>query len=143
MNVRTPAQARFVDVLTGIQRALARDLTERFGEEDATLDQWRALAALVDADTGLSMGELGEAIQLPAASLTRLVDGLADAALAYRRPSAEDGRRVSVQVSALGRRKLARLDAIAAAHMASFDAPTRAAVRATQAALTDLAATLG
>ena len=120
-KTRAAAPDRLVDVLTSVQRTLARDLAERFGEADATVDQWRALAALIDAPDGLSMGELGERVQLPAASLTRLVDTLADAALVYRRPAADDGRRVEVQVAALGRRKLTQLDAIAAAQLASLD----------------------
>ena len=121
-TTRTATPSRLLDALTGIQRVLARDLAERFGEADATVDQWRALAALADAPEGLSMGELGERVQLPAASLTRLIDTLADAALVYRRPAADDGRRVEVQVAALGRRKLAQLDAIAAAQLSTLDA---------------------
>ena len=108
-------RAGLVDLLTRAQRALSRDLGAALEEEDATVEQWRVLRALADADD-MSMGELAAVVEIPHPTLTRLVDGLVDSACLYRSHSTRDRRRVSVHVSDLGRDKLKRLDALAEAH---------------------------
>ena len=115
MSLPLPTGAPLVDVLTVAQRVLVQDLGERLADEDATVDQWRALRA-IGAAQGVSMGELGETLQIPAPSLTRLVDSLVDRASVYRRQSEVDRRRVDVHLSQSGRAALARLEAIARAH---------------------------
>lgn len=117
-EVETP---HLVDALTSVQRMLARDLATRFEDERSTLEQWRVMRALADAP-GLSMGEIAAALEIPQPTLTRVVDSLVDSALLYRTQSAEDRRKVSVHLSTLGRPKLARLDALAAAHERSLAA---------------------
>lgn len=116
---REVGTTNLVDALTCVQRMLARDLANRFEDERATLDQWRVMRALADAP-GLSMGEIAAALEIPQPTLTRVVDSLVDSALLYRTQSAEDRRKVSVHLSTLGRPKLARLDALAAAHERSL-----------------------
>jgi DNA-binding MarR family transcriptional regulator len=110
-----------VDVLTSVQRMLARDLTTRFEDEKATIEQWRVMWALANTP-GLSMGEIAAALEIPQPTLTRVVDSLVDSALLYRTQSADDRRKVSMYLSTLGRRKLARLDALADAHERSLRA---------------------
>jgi len=110
-----------VDALTSVQRMLARDLGARFEDESATLEQWRVMRALANTP-GLSMGEIATALEIPQPTLTRVVDSLVDSALLYRTQSAEDRRKVSVHLSTLGGRKLAKLDAIADAHERSLTA---------------------
>jgi DNA-binding MarR family transcriptional regulator len=104
-----------VDLLTRIQRFLARDLGTLLEEEGTSVDQWRVLRAL-DAAEGISMGELAVALEIPHPTVTRLVDSLVDSAHLYRVHSSEDRRRVSVHLSELGRQKLDRLEALARAH---------------------------
>jgi DNA-binding MarR family transcriptional regulator len=48
------------------------------------------------------MRELVSVLRVPAPTLTRLVDGAVDAALAYRLPDPEDGRKVVVHLSEPG-----------------------------------------
>ena len=111
--------AELVDLLTRTQRALARDLGAVLEEEGATVEQWRVLRALADADD-MSMGELAAVVEIPHPTLTRLVDALVDSAHLYRSHSTRDRRRVSVHVSDLGRDKLKRLEALAEAHKQSL-----------------------
>jgi DNA-binding MarR family transcriptional regulator len=104
-----------VELLTVTQRRVARGVAAVLAEDGATLDGYRLLRSLAAAP-GRSMGELVAALHLPAPTLTRLVDGAVDAALAYRLPDPDDGRKVVVHLSEPGRIRLARLEALVAAH---------------------------
>ncbi len=104
-----------VDRLTLLQRQAARGLATVLSEDGCTLDQWRVLRALADGH-GRPMGDLADAVQIPAATLTRVADGLADAGLVYRRQPDDDRRRVRVHLSRLGRSRLAGLEALVEAH---------------------------
>ena len=104
-----------VELLTVTQRRLARGLGAMLAEDGATLEGYRLLRSL-SGPVGRSMGELVAALHLPAPSLTRLVDAAVDAALAYRLPDPDDGRKVVVHISELGRTRLVRLEALVRAH---------------------------
>lgn len=104
-----------VELLTVTQRRVARGVGAMLAEDGATLDSYRLLRSLAGS-SGRSMGELVGALHLPAPTLTRLVDGAVDAALAYRLPDPSDGRKVVVHLSGPGRARLARLEALVAAH---------------------------
>jgi DNA-binding MarR family transcriptional regulator len=108
-----------VELLTVTQRRLARGLAAVLAEDDATLEGYRLLRSLAGAG-GRSMGELVAALHLPAPTLTRLVDGAVDAALAYRLPDPGDGRKVVVHLSERGRDRLSRLEAMVRAHEAAL-----------------------
>lgn len=124
-GTRTPGRApsledsglrpSLVDRLTVLQRQAARGLAAVLSEDGCTLDQWRVLRALADGQ-GRPMGDLADAVQIPAATLTRVADGLADAGLVYRRQPDDDRRRVRVHLSRLGRSRLAGLEALVEAH---------------------------
>jgi DNA-binding MarR family transcriptional regulator len=121
-----------VELLTVTQRRVARGVAAVLAEDGATLDGYRLLRSL-DGAAGRSMGELAAALHLPAPTLTRLVDGAVDAALAYRLPDPRDGRKVVVHLSEVGRVRLARLEALVGAHEAvlasSLDADLADALR--------------
>lgn len=109
---------RLVDTLSSALRALSRPLAETLDrEENVSLDQWRTLRALSTSE-GRTMGELSERLQIPAPSVTRIVDGLVDRALVFRHGSATDRRRVEVLLSEAGAVLLSRLEDIAVAHEA-------------------------
>jgi len=107
-----------VELLTVTQRRVARGVTAALAEDGATLDSYRLLRSLAVA--GRSMGELVATLHLPAPTLTRLVDGAVDAALAYRLPDPADGRKVVVHLSEAGRIRLERLEALVRAHEAAL-----------------------
>ena len=130
---------RLVDTLSVALRLISRPLQETLErEEDISLDQWRALRSL-SASEGRTMGELSERLQIPAASLTRIVDGLVDRALVFRHGSAVDRRRVEVLLSEAGGALLARLEDIALAHEAQYRATTGLSVDDLIAALSSVA----
>ena len=104
-----------VELLTVTQRRVAREVGAVRAEDGATLDGYRLLRSLAGSG-GRSMGELVAALHLPPPTLTRLVDGAVDAALAYRLPDPQDGRKVVVHLSEPGQIRLARLEAMVQAH---------------------------
>lgn len=104
-----------VEALTVAQRLAARGLASVLAEDGCTLDQWRVLRALDDGE-GHLMGELAETLLIAQPTLTRIVDGLVDDALVYRRQSPGDRRRVAVHLARQGQVRLRRLEAMVAAH---------------------------
>ena len=136
--VRVPVD--LVELLTVTQRRVARGVAAVLAEDGATLDGYRLLRSLTGA-SGRSMGELVAALHLPAPTLTRLVDGAVDAALAYRLPDPDDGRKVVVHLSEPGRARLSRLEALVRAHESALATSLGAdRVAALARALGDLAA---
>ena len=132
---------RLVDTLSVALRMISRPLQETLErEEDVSLDQWRTLRSL-SAIEGHTMGELSERLQIPAASVTRIVDGLVDRALVFRHGSTVDRRRVEVLLSEAGGALLVRLEDIAIAHEAQYRATTGLSVDDLIAALSAAAST--
>jgi DNA-binding MarR family transcriptional regulator len=132
-----------LELLTVTQRRVARGVAAVLAEDGATLDGYRLLRSLAGTG-GRSMSELVAALHLPAPTLTRLVDGAVDAALAYRLPDPRDGRKVVVHLSEPGRIRLTRLEALVAAHEAALAASLGGdRVAALVRALADLAAAEG
>jgi DNA-binding MarR family transcriptional regulator len=128
-----------VELLTVTQRRVARGVATALAEDGATLDTYRLLRSLAGSG-GRSMGQLVAALHLPAPTLTRLVDGAVDAALAYRLPDPADGRKVVVHLSDIGRARLTRLEALVRAHESALATSLgRDRVSALVRALTDLA----
>jgi DNA-binding MarR family transcriptional regulator len=109
------AATSVVERLTRAQRYAAQGLSRQLAEDGCTLDQWRVLRVLADGE-GHLMGEVAAGLLLAQPTLTRVVDGLVDRGLVYRRVSDADGRKVAVHLSRQGRLRLVRLDAIVTAH---------------------------
>ena len=128
-----------VELLTVTQRRVAREVGAVLAEDGTTLDGYRLLRSLAGPG-GRSMGELVAALHLPPPTLTRLVDGAVDAALAYRLPDPQDGRKVVVHLSEPGQVRLARQEAMVRAHEEALARSLgRERVAALARALADLA----
>ena len=67
-----------------------------------SLEQWRVLSLLSDG-TGHTMSDIARHVMLPAATMTRVIDRLAEAKLVHRRGDLGDRRRVLVFLSSRGR----------------------------------------
>jgi DNA-binding MarR family transcriptional regulator len=127
-----------VELLTVTQRRLAAGVGAVLAEDGATLDGYRLLRAL--APGGRSMGELAAALQLPAPTLTRLVDAAVDTGNAYRLPDPGDGRKIVVHLAEAGRGRLTRLESLVRAHESALaDTLGSGRVEALVRALLDLA----
>lgn len=85
------------------ESALRRHLVAALDAAGISFEQWQVLAALLERP-GLPMTELADAAVLPAATLTRHVDRLAQRALVIRRIDPHDRRRAVVALSAQGER---------------------------------------
>lgn len=109
-------EPRLFDLLTVAHRVIGRSLQAQLeSEEGVTVDQWRTLRTL-SSDTGRTMGELVERLQIPAASLTRLVDGLVDRSLVFRHAGPVDRRRIEVFLSGSGSALQVRLEELVRVH---------------------------
>lgn len=97
-------------------RRLERDLNSALAEDGLRVDLWRILFTLSQSP-GALMGELSDSLAIPAASLTRLVDELADTGLVFRRPAPDDRRKAGVYLSRLGHERLARASAVIGSRM--------------------------
>ncbi|WP_328602686.1 MarR family winged helix-turn-helix transcriptional regulator [Nocardia terrae] len=75
----------------------------RFG---LSAGRYRLLAALEDAEGELSPSRLAAILGVTRATVTGLIDGLEQQGLVCRRASAEDGRAVTVVLTARGAQKL-------------------------------------
>ena len=82
----------------------------------ADMSMAKLLAAASKERVEVVTAQRTEALQIAQPTLTRVVESMVDAAWIYRRPSAEDRRRVAVHLSRQGRVRLSRLDAIVKAH---------------------------
>jgi DNA-binding MarR family transcriptional regulator len=132
-----------IELLTVTQLRVARGVAGVLAEDGATLDGYRLLRSLAGVG-GRSMGELVGLLHLPPPTLTRLVDGAVDGALAYRLPDPDDGRKVVVHLSEVGRTRLRRLEALVEAHESALASSLGAErVGALARALADLAAADG
>jgi DNA-binding MarR family transcriptional regulator len=112
-------RADLVELLTATSRRVSRDAAAALAEDGGTLEGYRVLRRLAAAP-GRTMGQLVAELHLPGPTATRVVDGLVDAALAYRLPDPDDRRRVVVHPSALGRTRLARWEGLVAAQEAAL-----------------------
>jgi DNA-binding MarR family transcriptional regulator len=107
-------RADLVELLTATSRRVSRAVAAALAEDGGTLVGYRVLRFLAAAPS-CTMGRLVAGLHLPGPTATRVVDGLVDAALAYRLPDPEDRRRVVVHPSALGHTRLARWEGLVAA----------------------------
>lgn len=103
--------ASLFEELTVLQRTVARRVAESLADDGLTIDQWRLLRCLTSG-SGRRVGELAAEVVLPLPSMTRLVDGLAELGLVYRRPADDDRRSVELHLSRQGRVRLMRADAL-------------------------------
>ncbi len=106
--------------LSAAERAVNQLLSAALAAEQATVEQWRILAALSDGH-GHSMGDLATAVLMPHPTLTKAVDRLVDDALVYRRQDDLDRRRVAVFLSDRGRAVYRRLDEVVAGHQRAVE----------------------
>jgi DNA-binding MarR family transcriptional regulator len=99
-------------------RAVERSLNAVLAEEGLRTDVWRIMHLLATRP-GLLMGEISEALALPAANTTRCVDELVENGFAFRRPSPDDGRRIVVHLSRAGHERLKRTSSLISSRLAA------------------------
>ncbi len=93
---------RLAQLLSQAEHRLTRELSRVLEEGGSTVEEWRTLALLVDGG-GHPMSEIAEFALLPAPTITRLIDRMVSANLAYRTADPRDRRRVLVRITPQGR----------------------------------------
>jgi len=116
MTTRSPRRPQdLMQLLTRAERLAARHLQTVLDEEGCSLDAWRVLALLSDSE-GHHMTAVAEAVFLPPATLTKLVDHLVDQNLVHRRVDPLDRRRILAHLTPRGQTYWRRLDREIRAH---------------------------
>jgi DNA-binding MarR family transcriptional regulator len=106
-----------------------RLLADAFAAAGARGYHYRALAALDDLGPA-SQADLGRRAQLDRSDVVATVDELEASGLVERAADPEDGRRKIVSITAAGKRRLKKLDAVVAGVQEELLAPLSAAERA-------------
>lgn len=101
MKVAETAGTDLAVLLARAQRRIEGVLAEAYADFDLTAEQWRILSVLLD-EPGQTMTQLADGAALPAGTLTRHVDRLAERGLVLRKVHAEDKRRAAVALSPVG-----------------------------------------
>ncbi len=101
-------------LLKHAEQAVKQRLQPLLDDADLTLDHWRIMSVLL-VQPGLTMTTIADSAVVPAATLTRLTDKLAERAVIVRRVDVADKRRVVVALSPLGEQLANRLRAAEAA----------------------------
>lgn len=116
MTAPSPRQPQdLMRLLTRAERLAARRLRTVLDEDGCSLDAWRVLTLLSDGE-GHSMTAVAEAVFLPPATLTKLVDHLVDQNLVHRRVDPRDRRRVLAHLTPRGETYWQRISREAGAH---------------------------
>jgi DNA-binding MarR family transcriptional regulator len=122
-NDSVPPLAQTLWAMSDQVAKLQASLSLALSEDGLSVEQFRAMEAITRLESPV-MGELVKDTGFANASLSRIIDGLEDQALAYRVPDPTDKRRITVQLSALGeslfRRACGRAAQWAKASEASF-----------------------
>lgn len=87
---------------------LQNRLADALAGSGLTVDRWRALSHVADSPDS-SMSDVADALVLPPASTTRVVDALVETGALYREVDPADRRRVVLRVSVQGAELLARV----------------------------------
>jgi DNA-binding MarR family transcriptional regulator len=95
-------------LLKHAEHAVKQRLQPVLDECDLNLDHWRIMSVLL-VQPGLTMTTIADAAVVPAATLTRLVDRLAEQAIIVRRIDDADKRRALVALSPRGETLAQRL----------------------------------
>ena len=98
---------RALDTMLNNARRVSRELNSILAEIGLREDSWRTMHTLA-ARPGLLMSEIAEALTVSNATVTRLVNDLADEGSVFRKPGPDDGRSVVVHLSRQGRHRLAQ-----------------------------------
>ncbi|GGG03271.1 hypothetical protein GCM10007304_16680 [Rhodococcoides trifolii] len=103
----TDSDFRALDTMLNNARRVSRELNSVLAEIGLREDSWRAMHTLT-ARPGMLMSEIAEALTVSNATVTRLVNDLADQGSVFRKPGPDDGRSVVVHLSRQGKLRLAR-----------------------------------
>jgi DNA-binding MarR family transcriptional regulator len=108
------------DYLIHLLAQANRQITRQLSAEGVSLDQWRLLKYLSEAD-GSTMGELATGLSLNLPTLTKIVDKMVTDAQLYRVPDPNDRRKVRIFISHIGRALLERQSESVSRHQSKFE----------------------
>ncbi|MFI6041852.1 MarR family winged helix-turn-helix transcriptional regulator [Nocardia sp. NPDC051321] len=126
--------------LLAVGARLGQATETHFARFGLSTGRYRLLADLEDADGEKSPSQLATSLGVTRATVTGLIDGLAQQGLVCRRASAEDGRAVVVVLTARGAQQLRDM---AAEHFGRLQSMVGGLTRAERAVFLDLLERVG
>jgi len=118
-TVETELQMPFARSLATSARMWRRYLDLRFRDLDLSQARWNVLFE-ISRNKVVTQVELAHSLGIEAATLVRLLDGLEDAGLIERRPSAKDRRAKTLHLTKAASPLIARMEEISAASRAEI-----------------------
>ena len=107
---------RLIDEIERLTQELAQrgryQFAVRLADFGLTIPQYFALATIERLEAGATMGEVGEAIQAPASSMTSIVDRLERLGLVERHPHPLDRRAVVTRATLAGAKVVREVEAL-------------------------------
>ncbi len=105
MKSHHPVQSYISYSLATAHRKVHTSLTRRLKQFGVQVEAWRVMEIL-ENDDSLTMGDLAELVLMNPPTLTKLVDRMVADGLVHRRVASSDHRKVNLDITALGRKRI-------------------------------------
>ncbi|MCY4007436.1 MAG: MarR family transcriptional regulator [Rhodobacteraceae bacterium] len=110
MKSSFPVQSYISYSLATAHRRVHTSLTHRLKQFGVQVEAWRVMEILENGDN-LTMGDLAELVLMNPSTLTKLVDRMVADGLVHRRIATSDHRKINLDITALGRKRIGQVRA--------------------------------
>ncbi len=110
MKSSFPVQSYISYSLATAHRRVHTSLTHRLKQFGMQVEAWRVMEILENGDN-LTMGDLAELVLMNPSTLTKLVDRMVADGLVHRRIATSDHRKINLDITALGRKRIGQVRA--------------------------------
>jgi len=108
MKSSHPVQSYISYSLATAHRKVHTSLKQRLKQFGVQVEAWHVMEIL-ENDDNLTMGDLAELVLMNPSTLTKLVDRMVADGLVHRRIAASDHRKINLDITALGRKRIGQV----------------------------------
>ncbi len=110
MKSSFPVQSYISYSLATAHKRVHTSLAHRLKQFGMQVEAWRVMEILENGDN-LTMGDLAELVLMNPSTLTKLVDRMVADGLVHRRIATSDHRKINLDITALGRKRIGQVRA--------------------------------